>query len=145
MRKQTAAALALVTIPALAGSATLQDTATAGTTTYTKHLRLHETASHDLGKTHFAGTDKAWSRATGKVVGFDTFTGRFDPKTEKLFIQAAFAFKGGLLLVRAHSVGDNHFRGQLTGGTGAFRGAQGTLAARGVGHGNMVVTLKYTL
>ena len=48
MKKQTAAALVLVTVPALAGATTLQDTATAGTTTHTKHLVLHETGSHEL-------------------------------------------------------------------------------------------------
>ena len=146
MKRQTAAALLLTTVPALAGAATFQDTATAKTTTHVKHLVLNETGSHNLTKTQFVGTDRARSTATGKVVGFDSFTGHVDPKANKLFVQAAFAFKGGLLLARAHTVlGEGRFKGQVTGGTGSFRGAEGTLSARTLKNGNMVVTLTYTL
>lgn len=77
--KTTAAALLPMTVPALAGAAVLQDTATAETTMHTKKLILHEQDSHRVGKYDFVGTDRVRSAATRDVVGYDSFTGNFNP------------------------------------------------------------------
>ena len=145
MKKQTAAALALIAVPALAGAATMQDTATAGTTTYTRHLVLHQTGTHNLGKYDFAGTDKISDRSTGKFLGYDAITGHFDPKANTARIHAALALKGGLLIARVHNVTENSYKGRITGGTGAYQGVTGTLIARDVGHGKTLLNLTYTL
>lgn len=148
MKRQTAAAILLTSLPALAGAAVLPDSATAGTTTHVKRLLLRETAFHQLGHHHFVGTDRARSRATGKVVGFDSFSGHLDPQSDVARIHAAFAFKGGLILVRARLHGnEGHptFTGRVTGGTGAFHGARGSVSGRDLGHGRSSFTIRYTL
>jgi hypothetical protein len=147
MKKYAAAALLLSMTPAFAGAAALQETATAGTTTHTKRLVLHETAFNGLSRHDFAGTDKARSRSTGKVVGFDTFTGHVYPH-ERIVFQAAFAFKGGLILVRVHVDGGQprpRFEGRVTGGTGVFHGVTGTVSGRDAGHGKTFFNIRYML
>ena len=85
------------------------------------------------------------SRSTGKVVGFDTFTGHVG-RHDRVTYETAFAFKGGLLLVRLHPVGETpRYAGRVTGGTGAYRGATGTLSGRDLGDGNTRLTLRYQL
>ncbi len=64
--KTTAAALLLVTVPTLAGAAVVQNSATAAVTTHTKHYVLKETASHEVGKYDFTGTDRIRAAGTGR-------------------------------------------------------------------------------
>lgn len=144
--KKTAAAALLLTLPTLAGAAVLQDSATAGTTTHTTKLILQAEGQHRLGKTDFAGTDKALSAATHDVVGFDTVTGHFNTKTKTVVIQAALALKGGLILARVHNSTDNpDFKGRILGGTGAYNGITGTVTGRDEGHGKTLLTLHWSL
>lgn len=144
--KKTAAALLLMTIPALTGAGVLQDSATAGTSTHTTKLVLHQQSSHRVGKFDFTGTDKAVSAATHDVVGFDSFTGHFDRQTKTAVIQAAFALKGGIILVRVRFVNnDPAFKGRILGGTGAYQGISGTVTGRDEGHGKNLVTLHWSL
>ena len=144
--KKTIAALLLMTLPAVTGAAVLQDSATAGTTTHTTKLILHQTAQHRLGKADFAGTDKALSAATHDVVGFDTITGHFNVKTKTAVIQAAFALKGGLILARVKIVDNTpDFKGRILSGTGAYSGITGTVSGRQEGHGTTLLTLHWSL
>ena len=112
--KKTVAAILLMTLPALTGAAVLQDSATAGMSTHTTKLILHQQSQHRLGKTDFAGTDKALSAATHDVVGFDAITGHFNVKTKTAVIQAALALKGGIILARVRIVNNNpDFKGRI--------------------------------
>ena len=143
--KYAAAALVLLAVPVFAGAAATQGTATAGTSTHVKRLLLDDTATRILGKHDFAGTELVRSRTTGKVVGFDTFTGHVG-RHDRVTYETAFAFKGGLLMVRLHPVGETpRYAGRVTGGTGAYRGATGTLSGRDLGDGNTRLTLRYQL
>jgi len=144
--KKTAAALLLMTVPALTGAAVLQDSATAGTSTHTTKLILQAEGQHRLGKADFAGTDKAMSAATHDVVGFDTVTGHFNVKTKTVVIQAALALKGGIILARVRSANNNPvFKGRIIGGTGAYSGITGTVTGRDEGHGKTLLTLHWML
>ena len=85
-----------------------------------------------VGKGSTAGTDRIVDRATDRVVGYDSFTGRFDRKAETPRLHAAFSLRGGILLAQVHTIGQvPKFRGTITGGTGVYEGATGTVRGHG--------------
>lgn len=145
MKIQTAIALVALTAPAAAGAAVLQDSATAQPATHTAHWVLYETASHNLTKTDFVGTDRITSASTGHTVGYDSITGHFVPKEKKATIQVAFALRGGIIVAKVHLVnGGPKFRGHIVTATGAYAGATGTVRGH-EGHGKKTfVTLTWT-
>ena len=145
IKKYAAAALLLAAVPAVAGAAATQETATAVTsTTHTERLLLHVTAGHEFDHKHFAGTERVRSAATGKVVGFDTFSGRV--LSDRVVFETAFALKGGILLTRGHTVGAAPVRyaGRVTGGTGAYRGATGTVSGRALSREDTRFTIRFS-
>jgi len=149
MDKKAAAAVAtaLITATTLSGAVVSADSAAARSTTHTTRLVLHQTGDHRIGRNSFAGTDRAMSRETGKVVGFDAITGTFNRKTHNALIQVALALKGGIVLghVTIHE-GEQRFRGPITQGTGVFSGISGTITGRQVGDGTKTfVTLHWQL
>jgi hypothetical protein len=145
----TVAVLALV----LVAAAVLPGAATAGTTMHTKRLVMHQTAAHRVGKFTFTGTDLARSRRTGDVVGYDTISGTYFPKTQALLIHVAFSLKGGLIITRVKQLpgppvnGFIHYKGQITKGSGKYAGVQGTITARSPAKNDKktFVTLNYQL
>jgi len=151
IKTYAAAALLLVAAPAVAGAAATQETSvavastTATSTIHTKRLLLHVTAGHSFDQSHFAATERVRSRATGKVVGFDTFSGHV--VSDGTVFQTAFAFKGGILLTRVHSVGaaPARYAGRVIGGTGAYRGATGTVRGRAVSREDTRFNIRYQL
>lgn len=146
MNKTLAASAALLTATTLAGAAVLPGAATAQSTVHTTKLVLNETASHDVGKNSFVGTDRARSAETGKVVGFDTVSGRFNRKTHEASLDVALAVKGGLIIGHVTlNESDPRFTGTITSGTGAFEGISGTIKGRQAGHGKTFVTLRWEL
>lgn len=144
IKKYAAAALLLAAVPAVAGAAATQETATAvASTTHTARLLLHVTAGHEFGKRDFAGTERVRSVATGKVVGFDSFSGH--ALSDRVVFQTAFAFRGGLLLTRVHTVsGTPKYAGHVIGGTGAYAGATGTVSGRAVNREDTRLTIRYS-
>ena len=143
MKIKTAAAVLALTAPAIGGAAVLQDSATATPVTHTAHWVLYQTASHNLHHGDFVGTDRITDAASGTTVGYDSITGHFTRQTST--IQAAFALRGGIVVVRVHLInGGPRFRGQILTATGAFAGATGTVRGH-EGHGNKTfVTLTWT-
>jgi hypothetical protein len=141
IKKYAAAALLLAVVPAGAGAATIQQTATAATTL---HLKLHVMAGRSIDQLHFIGTERVRSRDTHEFVGFDSFRGHVKPDT--VVYETAFAFRGGMLLTRVHTVGEApaRFAGHVTGGTGAFDGATGTVSGRAVSRDDTFFTIQYT-
>jgi hypothetical protein len=108
------------------------------------HLRLHVTEARDLDELNFAGTERVRSRDTHEFVGFDSFRGHVKPHT--VVFETAFAFKGGILLTRVHTVGKAPatYAGRVTGGTGVYDGATGTVSGRAVGQNDTSLTIRYT-
>lgn len=147
MNKRLAAAAALITATTLSAAAVLPGSATAGGATHTTKLVLHETGSHQVGKNSFTGTDKARSRATGKVVGFDTISGSFNRKTHEAALDVALALRGGLIIGHVTLPEKGHrFTGTITSGTGAYEGITGSIRGREVGNSpKTFVTLRWQL
>ena len=144
IKRYAAAALLLAAVPAGAGVATTHEAATAAGSTHTLHLRLHVTAGHSLDKHHFVGTERVRSRDTHAFVGFDSFRGHIRPRT--FAGETAFAFRGGMLLIRTHSKGESPVRyvGHVIGGTGAYDGATGTARGRGLSQEDTLFTIRWT-
>ena len=73
------------------------------------------------------------------------FTGHV--KSDTVVYQTAFAFKGGIILTRGHSVGaaPAKFAGRVIGGTGAYRGATGTAHGVAITNEDTRFTIRYRL
>jgi hypothetical protein len=147
-------ALAVAGVAATAGltggAAILPGSAAQDAATTTRHYVLHQTGTHNTGKFTFAGTDKI--RHGDKVVGFDAITGRFYPRQDRVVIRVSFALRGGMILARVHNLaftpgGPTEFAGRITGGTGKYRGIDGTITAHSpAGNSKKTfVTLAYTM
>ena len=109
--------------------------------------KLNEIASHEVGRHGFVTADRIRSVRTGKIVGYDSVSGEFDPATNKVVIDVAFSVRGGILVARVRADFDSDeavFRGPVLKGTGRFAGAEGTIAAKPVGDGGRtLVTIGY--
>jgi hypothetical protein len=89
-----------------------------------------ETASHNFPPNGFAGTDV--ERHKGKVVGYDTFDGTFNLTTHVARLRVAVSWRGGMLFIKGSQTEDGKFTGKITGGSGKYKGASGTVT----GHQN---------
>jgi hypothetical protein len=148
MKKAAVAAVALTGVSVLTGAAVAPAaTHTSGVkAAHTLKWRLTETASHNVGKNGFVGTDVIRSIRTGKIVGYDSTTGVYHPRTNAARIQVAASVKGGILVGQVHGrfTPDVVFHGRILKGTGKFAGAQGTITAQPVGDGTKtLVTIHY--
>jgi hypothetical protein len=126
------------------GVATTLDTASAtAPAANAHHLKFVavQTASHGVGPRSFVGTDV--NRHQGKVVGYDTISGKFNHG--KAFLRVAISRKGGLLFAHITITGPSgHFTGKVTGGRGRFSGATGTVRGFDVKHSNKTfVRIRY--
>jgi hypothetical protein len=65
----------------------------------------------------------------GKVIGFDVLRFSFNPKTKTAAIGATVDLPGGFLYGQLRESEGPVSRGTVTGGTGAFQGATGTITA----------------
>jgi hypothetical protein len=116
------------------GVATTVDGASAATQVHHLKFVVVPTASHGTGHGTFVGTDV--NRHHGKVVGYDTISGKFNFHTHKAFIRVAISRKGGLLFAHV-TLGDHGpFTGKVTGGRGRFSGASGTVRGFDPKHSN---------
>jgi hypothetical protein len=119
--------------------------ASAASTPITLKFKAVGLASHNLGKTHFSGAEV--DKQNGKVIGHDVFTGTFDAATNKVKLQVALGIKGGFLLLDLQPSAGTHFTGTVTGGTGKYAGATGTITAHSPSQNSnkTFVTIHYTL
>jgi hypothetical protein len=94
-------------------------------------------------KTNFGGQETDVN-STGKTIGFDdvniTFTGASTAKGN-----VAVDLKGGFLYgAIATTNGGKTFRGKVTGGTGPYKGATGTITAKEISTTKTAVTIVYS-
>jgi hypothetical protein len=84
-----------------------------------------ETASHNFPPTGFAGVDV--ERHKGTVIGYDTFDGTFNLQTHVAHLRVAVSWRGGQIFLRGTQTEAGVFTGTITGGTGKYKGASGTV------------------
>jgi hypothetical protein len=129
---------------AVALSADASTSSGVGAKTHTIKFNSITKAGHQLSKNYFAGVDV--DKKKGKVVGYDTISGTFDRSTQTIHIDVAVSLKGGLLYGKVSATGPStDLSGKVTGGTGKFKGATGTIATHELPNGNTTqVTVKWS-
>jgi len=141
-----AAGSALIATSALSGAAFVS-TADAGSVQRTLKFVATSDRDHRAGQFGFEGTEI--ERNHGRFVGYDVITGKFNPRTEQVRIYIAVSRQGGLMFGRVHSLrgDDSRYAGVVTGGSGRFVGARGSITAQNAPHNDerTFVTIHYTL
>ena len=136
----------MVGVSAVSGAAALPGSAVADSTTHTKKLVLHETASHRVGKNGAVGTDVARAVSSHAIVGYDSYSARVYPKQQRLVFQVALSLKGGIIVSRLSLMQDEtQTTGLILTGTGKYRGIDGTMNVRTTQQGQVYATLHYQL
>jgi hypothetical protein len=124
----------------IAGSAVMS--ASGAPQTRTVKFVAVETGSHNFPPTGFAGTDV--ERHKGKVIGYDTFDGTFNVHTHVAKLRVAVSWRGGQVFLRGTQTEDGVFTGTITGGTGKYQGASGTVNGHQAGPKKTVLTAHVT-
>lgn len=149
MKKSTArVTVGLVAVGMAATGVAVAQTGSAApapATMHTMRLVAHQSATHNVRPNGFLGSDVDRSRRTHRIVGYDSITGHFNLKTHVVRIDVAAALKDGIITLHLKGMGQsNRLAGVITGGTGAYRGIQGTVHTHGPGK-TTYVRLDYTL
>ena len=121
----TAAALAgacAVVVPAASAS-------TCAPKTHTLTFISVQEAVHDYSRTISSQQDRDVNQA-GKVVGYDLLYLVFNPKTKTARLNFTAVLSGGFVYGVASASSNPVIHGTVTGGTGAFKGAAGTIVAK---------------
>jgi hypothetical protein len=142
VRKSIVAAVAAVVV-GTSGALALPTLASAHDSSCTLTFTVVTLKTVTFTRSTFGSQEKDVNSA-GKTIGFDdgyvTFAG-----TNTVTINAAFDFKGGFLYGELASAnGGLTFSGKVTGGTGAFQGATGTIRAKTISSTKTAVTIIYS-
>jgi hypothetical protein len=134
LKKTTAVAATLVTL-SLTATAFTAALAEASSTSHTLRFTSIETAQKVLPKSHFAATDR--DVVKGKTIGYDVVSGVAPSNSASLVIDIAASVPGGMIYGHCRqSLKTGALTGKVTGGTGKFRGASGTITGHPTGkHG----------
>jgi hypothetical protein len=130
-------------IVGVGGAATLPASGSNKTTTHTLRLNSISKGQHQVGGRSFTGIDV--DKRHGKVLGYDTLSGKFNVKTHIAVLDVAAALRGGLLYIHGRSTEAGDFTGRVTGGTGRFHGAAGTVTGTQVNNNTTKIVIHYTL
>ena len=124
---------AIAAATALAGTcAVVVPAASASTSapkTHTLTFISVQEAVHNYSQTISSQQDRDVTKA-GKVVGYDLLYLVFNPKTETAKLNFTAVTGGGVVYGVARASSNPVIHGTVTGGTGAFKGASGTIVAR---------------
>ncbi len=148
-RTRTLAAAALA-LPLLAGGAALAVDSAGGAAAkpVTHKITVHSVAKAggQLGKTPYFSTVSE-DRTGKRLIGTDVVSGHVDPSTGKVTVYGAIGLPGGLIYYTGHgSANSLKTTGTITGGTGAYAGAKGTIVSKQVPHQTKTTgTVVYTL
>jgi hypothetical protein len=130
--KHRIAIAAIATAAALGGaSAFLVPAASASTADkpHTITFTSVEEAVHNYSQTSNSQQDKDVN-GSGRVIGYDLLYSVFNPKTETAKLTFTAVLNGGFVYGVANASSNPVSHGTITGGTGAFKGAKGTLLAK---------------
>jgi hypothetical protein len=113
-------------------------------TTHTLTFTSVQLKSINFSRKHFGQSDVDVNSANKKI-GFDTLNGVFDPKTGSVTIDVSFDTQGGFMYFHLHSTSESTFAGKMTGGTGKFKHAHGSLTAENLNESGTrtAVTITY--
>ena len=141
--KRACAAVAASVLIAGAAVGLDQLTASGAPATHTVKFVATTIKGHSLGKTTFANTEV--ERRHGKVIGFDSVSGKFNVHTQTAEIWVGVAWKGGTLNVIGTSDSSGNFKGRIVGGTGKYKGIKGIVTGTQVSKNKTALVAKYTL
>lgn len=102
-----------------------------------------QVATVKFSQTTGASEDKDVNKA-GKVIGYDVIRFSFNAKTNTAALDLTVALSNGFLYSALSQSDSPVIHGRLTGGTGAFRGASGTITAKPVGSDGTKTTVTIT-
>ena len=144
MRLHTSiASIGTAAVLATTGAFLLPAAASAHPVTHTLKFTSVQQATANFSKTTGGAEDKDISKA-GKVIGYDVLRFSFNPKTNTASVGVAVDTKGGLLYGVLRESRGPVTHGRVTGGTGTFHGAAGTITARSNKNGTKTaVTITY--
>ncbi|HEY2549061.1 MAG TPA: hypothetical protein VGI64_00635 [Streptosporangiaceae bacterium] len=131
MKLRTRASIAAIATAAAVGGtgAFLLPAASAHAVSHTLKFTSVQQATASFSRTMGAAEDKDVSKA-GKVIGYDVIRFSFNPKNNITTLGVAVDLKGGFLYGVMREASRPVIHGRVTGGTGAFRGATGTITAK---------------
>ena len=112
-----------------AASASTSDSASTGAKTHTLTFTSVQESMVNFSQTASAQQDKDVNKA-GKVIGYDLLYLVFNPKTETAKLNFTAVTSGGFVYGAASASSSPVIHGTVTGGTGAFKGAAGTIVAK---------------
>jgi hypothetical protein len=141
VRKSIAAAGAAVVL-GTTGALALPAVASAHNASHT--LKFTAVTNKSVAFTSKAGGSQETDvNSAGKTIGFDVVYFTIRGKNSAT-VNAAFDIKGGLLYgtVTTTNMGKT-FKGKVTGGTGAFKGATGTITAKTLRGHKTAITIVY--
>ena len=128
IRTSIAAAGAAVVL-AGAGAVLVPAIASAHSTTHTLKFTAVQLKQAKFSKTD-GGTTEQDVNSAGKTIGFDVINFAFNPTTNTGSLNVALSTKGGILYGALKPSNGPTIKGTVTGGTGAFQGATGTIVAK---------------
>ena len=125
-------------------SATHSAATSAAAKVHTWNFVAIQSGSHNFGRTTFGGTDK--DRAHGEFAGFDVISGKFNIRLRTVAIDFALARRGGLMYGHVSGTAAGVYTGTVTGGSGRFKGATGTVTGHDAPQNNKktFLTVKWT-
>ena len=146
MKLRTRIAIAAMATAAAIGTtgAFLLPAASARAVTHTLTFTSVQQATAKLSPTIQIAADKDVTTA-GKVIGYDVLRFSFNPKTNTTSIGVAVDLNGGFLYGLMTESSGPVTHGTVTGGTGTFKGATGTIAAKALNQTGtrIAVTIMY--
>lgn len=123
------AALATTAAAGTAGALLLPSAASARPVTHTLAFTSVQQDQTTFSPTVSGAEDKDVNSA-GRVIGYDILRFVSDPKHDAASVDVAVNLNGGILYGVMHEGSGQTIHGTVTGGTGTFHGASGTITAR---------------
>jgi hypothetical protein len=128
-RHASIASIGTAAVLATTGPFLLPASASAHIVTHTLKFTSVQQGMANFSKTTGGAEDKDVNKA-GKVIGYDLLRFSFNPKTNTTTIGVAVDTKGGFLYGVLRESSGPVSRGKVTGGTGIFHRAAGTITAK---------------
>lgn len=124
------------------GAVLLPAVASAHSTTHTLKFTAITLKGANFSKTAGGSAEKDVNSA-GRIIGFDVINVQIDPTTHKPSGGVTLGTTGGFLYGTLKLTQNPVIHGTVTGGTGTFKGATGTITANQSGN-RTAVTITYT-